>query len=140
MALMFQMLLGVLHLTITDQALSLQNALGHCRDNRASTPTTSSITTSKWETLAIDLRLSATAHCIPLLLSHLLGWIDWLGKYICFVLSVHLGSGNAAPPPPPGPAPALALLHGHCDHGCPQPHSNDSRKDAYQPSHHFLHA
>jgi hypothetical protein len=73
MALTFQKLRDMLHCTITDQASSLQDALGHQCGNRATAPLMTAATMAKWETFAINLHLYATSCRLPLTLSRLLG-------------------------------------------------------------------
>ena len=194
MALTFQKLRGVLHRAIADQASSLRDALGHQRGNRATALMMTAGAMAEWETFAINLHLSATSRRLPLTLSRLLGWIDLLEGYLSFVLSRHLSGSDAATPLPPGPAPALTsltvaaivivLIHdsrkdayqlthhdllacllrpvraprrrrcrdpptpragtgidivdGRYNRDCPHPRGDDSRKDAYQPTHHVL--
>jgi hypothetical protein len=109
MTLTFQKLRGVLHRAMADQVSSLRDALRHQRGDRATAPMMTAAAMAEWDTCAIDLRLSATSRRLPLTLSRLLGWIYRLEGYLSFVLSVHLGGGDAMTPQPPGPAPASTL-------------------------------
>jgi hypothetical protein len=138
MALMFQKLRGVLQRAMADQASSLKDALGHQRGNRETAPMMTAAAMAKWDTCAINLRLSATPRCLLLTLSHLLGWIYWLKGYLSFVLSVHLGGGDAATPPIPRSSTGINIINSRCNCDYPHPCGDDSRKDAYQPTHHVL--
>ncbi|KAL3800036.1 hypothetical protein ACHAW5_003684 [Stephanodiscus triporus] len=106
----FQKLRDVLYRAIVDQAASLRDALESYGDVATSQTTTTMTTTTnmattmaEWETFALDLRHSVspgrTTRPPPLTLSRLSDWIDRLGGYLSFVLSVFLDDYAALPTP-----------------------------------------
>jgi hypothetical protein len=125
---------------IADQVLFLRDVLGHRHCNRTTAPMTTATTMAELETFTINLHLFAKTRHQLLMLSRLSGWTDWLRGFLSFVLSLHLGGGNAAPSPPPGMALTSATFHDCRNHDHRHPRGDDSRKDAYQPTHHFLQA
>ena len=89
MVLTFQKLRNILHRAVVDQAMSFHDTLKDFHDNFTPTTTTMTALFEEWGIFVNDLR--HTSHnAPPLTLSRLSNYIDKLGSYLSFSLSVLL--------------------------------------------------
>jgi hypothetical protein len=93
LVLTFHKLRNILHRAIVDQAMSIHDTMKYHHENNIPTTTTTTTTVllDEWNIFVHDLCYSITSHDAPTLsLSRLSNYIDKLGSYLSFTLSVFL--------------------------------------------------